>query len=480
MKRRFYLLFLFFILLIIKDFYHRINLKRESITIVLENNYLGEIESLIEYGDHSVIGVHYPLFHIDKIDTITKELVDKYINSFKRSVAGNIAENNNYKSELNIDYKIYKGPNNIVNVEFIIWENINYYAHPHTIIETRVYDINVGSVISLDHIMIGKYLNRISELSIDYFTNNEPYKDNILDEVFYKNMRPNNKNYSTFLLLEDRITFIFNKYTLFPGFLGNARVDILYIKLQDYLKTNFQKAIDPSMLSIKDNETVKDVFSETNDVKVISSSRKIDPLKPMIALTFDDGPYIKTTGHILDTLEEHNAVATFFVLGNRVANNKQILSRMINEGNEIGNHSYNHKQLTKLPASELKNQINRTQNEVIKALGSEPKVMRPTYGSYNQRLQSQIKMPMILWSIDTMDWKNKDAETIIAHVLDNVKNGDIILMHDIYESTVEAVEYLIPALINKGYQLVTVSELYESQGEVLEVGNIYRKFKGTY
>ncbi len=172
---------------------------------------------------------------------------------------------------------------------------------------------------------------------------------------------------------------------------------------------------------------------------------------PMVALTFDDGPYIRATIPILDTLKEHNSVATFFVLGNRVPRHKEIVKRIVHEGNEIGNHSYNHKQLTTLSSKELKEQIDKTQETIIEVVGSAPKIMRPTYGSYNNRLKSQVKMPMILWSIDTEDWKYRDAEKISKHILENVKDGDIILMHDMYISTAEAVEIIVPALINRGF-----------------------------
>src|SRR5699024_1572049 len=139
--------------------------------------------------------------------------------------------------------------------------------------------------------------------------------------------------------------------------------------------------------------------------------------------------------------------ATFFVLGNRVVNNEDILRRMLDEGSEIGNHSFNHKQLTTITSSEIKDQIQKTQDAVIEVVGTEPKLMRPTYGSYDVDLQTQIEMPLILWSVDTLDWKTRNAEKISTHVLTEVKDGDIILMHDIYGSTADAVKTIIPELV---------------------------------
>lgn len=214
---------------------------------------------------------------------------------------------------------------------------------------------------------------------------------------------------------------------------------------------------------------------ENSAIEVSATRKTLDVSKPMVALTFDDGPYTRATTPILDTLEEHNVVATFFVVGNRVNRHKDIVRRMAANGNEIGNHSYNHKDLTILDSKQLKDQIDMTQNAVSMVVGSKPKIMRPTYGAFDDNLKTQAKMPLILWSIDSMDWDSKDAEKIIDRVLSKVKDGDIILMHDIFEATAEAIEYLVPELINRGFELVTVSELYESRGRTLKVGNIYNR-----
>ena len=179
----------------------------------------------------------------------------------------------------------------------------------------------------------------------------------------------------------------------------------------------------------------------------------------------------------METLNSNGAVATFFVLGNRVKQNKELVLRMIENGNEIGNHTYNHRLLTTISNEELNKQIDRTQNIISEVTGVEPVVMRPTYGAINNRLKENINMPIILWSVDTMDWKSKDAKAISKHILNNIKDGDIVLMHDIYLSTVDAVKIVIPELIKRGYQLVTVSELIKEKGASLQAGSVYRHYK---
>ncbi len=205
--------------------------------------------------------------------------------------------------------------------------------------------------------------------------------------------------------------------------------------------------------------------------------KKVTEVKPMIALTFDDGPNMITTKSILETLKDNGAVATFFVLGSRAKQNKELILQMAENGNEIGNHTYSHKLLTKLSKDELSNQIKQTQNIINEITGIEPIVMRPTYGEVNDRIKEIIGMPLILWSVDPKDWKTKNAKAVSEHILSRAKDGDIVLMHDIYLSTAEAVKTVIPELIKRGFELVTVSELFREKEASLEVGNVYRYIK---
>lgn len=204
------------------------------------------------------------------------------------------------------------------------------------------------------------------------------------------------------------------------------------------------------------------------------SKREIDPNKPMIALTYDDGPS-KYTKEILDLLKENNSAATFFVLGSQASKYEDTVKQMIENGNQIGNHSYDHKRLTLLNDEELYDQINKTDNLIYEIAMYRPFVMRPPYGSTTEALKEKIQKPIINWSIDTRDWESRNAETITKIICENVKDGDIILMHDLYESSLEASKKVIPELINRGYQLVTISELSESREIILRAGQTYYK-----
>lgn len=201
-------------------------------------------------------------------------------------------------------------------------------------------------------------------------------------------------------------------------------------------------------------------------------TRKIDKNKKMVALTYDDGPSIYTP-RVLKTLKENNAVATFFVVGNRVPTYSDTVKKAHDMGCEIGNHTYEHKNLTRVSEAEVKRQITKTNRNVKKVTGQAPVIVRPTGGATNANVKQWVGMPSIIWSIDTLDWKTRNAGSTKKAVLDHVKDGDIVLMHDLYSATASASETIIPELVKRGYQLVTVSELAECRGGMKETGAYY-------
>lgn len=215
---------------------------------------------------------------------------------------------------------------------------------------------------------------------------------------------------------------------------------------------------------------------DNKDGLIFSGGRYIDPSKPMIALTFDDGPYAPVGDKIMDCLEKYNGRSTFFVVGNRVSSFKTEIQRMHDDGHEIGNHTYEHKYLTKLSAAEIRSQIDRCNQEVAAVTGASPVLVRLPGGLKNQTVMENVKFPIIMWDIDTQDWKTRNTQKTVNAVLGKVHDGDIVLMHELYKSTGDAVETIIPALVNQGYQLVTVSELASLRGGV-QAGKTYNKFR---
>ena len=202
-----------------------------------------------------------------------------------------------------------------------------------------------------------------------------------------------------------------------------------------------------------------------------------DPSKkrPMIALTFDDGPG-EYTEELINCLVENNAKATFFMLGQNVEAYPEIAKELSDAGMELGNHSYSHPDLVTIGAEAAAQQVSNTDAALKAATGFEATVMRPPGGSFNDSVKAAIDHPLIIWSIDTRDWATKSEDQTYQVVMDNAQDGSVVLMHDIHEWSVKAAIRMIPDLIAKGFKLVTVSELAEAKGKTLQSGNAYYYF----
>lgn len=214
-------------------------------------------------------------------------------------------------------------------------------------------------------------------------------------------------------------------------------------------------------------------ISDFSEPQVCRSFR-IDPSKPMVAVTYDDGPS-QYTSQILDTLKKNNARATFFEVGYMVGRYPNAVKRIDEMGCELGNHSYDHANLGIADAAKVQSQLSRMDSEIKKLTGKTPALVRPPYGSIGNNLKNYAKRPLILWSIDTRDWETRNAASVYQSVMSHVKDGDIILMHDAYLSTANASERIIPELKKRGYQLVTVSELARYKKVTLRAGQKYSK-----
>lgn len=210
-----------------------------------------------------------------------------------------------------------------------------------------------------------------------------------------------------------------------------------------------------------------------------SNPNEVDTNAPMVAFTFDDGPNPSCTQRILDVLNANYSHATFFVVGTNAENYPDLLKAISASGSEIGNHTYNHKDLTTLSTSDVEEQIDKVNRAVKKATGENTTVIRPPYGAYNDKVIKQLEEPVILWDLDTEDWDSRNAKKVVDNVMSQIKDGDIVLMHDIYDSTAEAVEILVPKLKEQGYQIVSVSEMAKYKGQTLELDKAYGTIKGT-
>ena len=217
------------------------------------------------------------------------------------------------------------------------------------------------------------------------------------------------------------------------------------------------------------NSDIYGVYS--NDGFVYS----VNPKKPMIALTYDDGPYPPATNRILDTLEKYGARATFFVVGSRIPVYADCIRREASLGCEIANHTYSHPILTGCEPDIIREEIEKTDKLIKEYSGQSVRLVRAPGGAVSEKVRENVRHPLINWSVDTLDWDHRTPSKTVGAVKARASDGSIILMHDLHVPTATASEVIIPWLIKEGYQLVTVTEMMEAKGITLEKGCLYTR-----
>lgn len=399
---------------------------------------IGESIQELGYKEHSVYSILYPKTGIEELDSKVSQTVHDKQQEFDESVK---EYKEKRKAEYNVTYESYLKDDRYISILLNIYESI-YQNHEDIV--TLVYDSKEKTFVGLDDILHGEYLRMLSEKASGYFKERFPQECD--QENFKTHASAALENFSSFVLKKDRIVFYFPPGRLFDN---SASMEMMYSDCQDY--------IDLSAESTKVFVPYDQVLNE--------NVKPVDKDKPMVALTFDDGPSKKYTSSILDALKEYNASATFFVLGSNAENAPELLQRMVLEGNEIGNHTFSHKQLTTLSKAGVEEEIQETRECIYQITHTYPHVLRPPYGSKNETvLQCANDALVVTWSLDTKDWKDRDAKVIVERIMKEVKDGDIILMHDLYATSAQAACIVIPKLQEAGYQLVTVSQLYEAKG----------------
>ena len=196
---------------------------------------------------------------------------------------------------------------------------------------------------------------------------------------------------------------------------------------------------------------------------------------PLGALTFDDGPRSSTTGPLLDGLALREVPATFFLVGNRIPGNEDLVRRMAAEGHQIGIHTYDHVELKGLSRQDFDLQVGKTRALITQLVGEGNYWLRPPYGLMDRQAGQWCGGPVILWSVDPEDWKDDDIDRIVAAVVEHVSDGDIVLLHDLFPSSAQAALRVVDTLLARGCCFVTVEQLMAERGVTPEVGARYRK-----
>lgn len=259
---------------------------------------------------------------------------------------------------------------------------------------------------------------------------------------------------------------------------NNNNSNVSAIVSQSDSSSEFEKTNDADTVSSSYNNTqtessssqvqLKDEIEFDADGKLIINNDKLGG-KKAVALTFDDGPG-EYTDQLVNELNKRNAKATFFIVGSCVEKYPDVLPKMVESGHQLGNHTFNHTDITTLSAKEMNDQIQKTDEAIFKACGQYSTAFRPPYGSYNDNTNKAISDKVItLWSVDTVDWKLKDGASVKEAIVSQCKDGDIILMHDIHQTTVEGAIMAIDELSKRGFVFVTVNDLLTRYGYSIEM-----------
>ena len=328
-------------------------------------------------------------------------------------------------------------------VEKIVFNDITEVVTKDSKYNSKWFDTNTGEKLDISSFMCDQegFTNKVNELlSLKY--------PRFISEVLSTNSN------NVYYFKDNELVIYYYDYVIEPMPNEELLLHVNYNEIKDYLK------IETKL-----------------DVKYINENGfVIDPNKKHIALTFDDGPG-KYTSNLVGYLNDGFAHATFFMQGKNLNSYKEAVIDVNNQGSEVAYHSYAHKYFTKQTVAEIRSDLEKSNNILTSIIGETFKLVRPPYGSISDETKTTLNMPFILWNIDTEDWKNKDSEYLKNYVLEHITENDIILFHDIHETSVEAIPELLKELYVRGYQVVTVSELASINNKTLEAGVAYRSMK---
>lgn len=402
---------------------------------------------------------YYEKTEIKNLDKLIKEKIIKEKKEFIELAKQNDSDN---KFDFIFDAQTQK-----YNDCYFIHSVIQKYvggAHYERIDKSYIYSKKYKKYLTINDFVEGKENMQKLSLMIKHKIYGISYDKEIelTKEEIENSTTPNLDNYEHFYFNDEGITIIFVPMKIFGWSEGETKVTISWENINDLLKEEYKN---------------KNYISN-NKTNIIPKARDINMLKgkKVIAFTFDDGPNAATTSILLDGLKKLDAKATFFVLGSRISYNVKTLQRAYEEGNEIGSHTYSHKNLLNLSTEELKYEIENTNKTIKDTIGIVPNLIRPPYGNINAKVKQATMMHTICWNIDSNDWRTGNRNKIKDEIVNHAYDGAIVLLHDIYEESVYGALLAIKELKNRGYEFVTISEMSELKGTMLDYDTTYFGF----
>ncbi|KXH87227.1 polysaccharide deacetylase family protein [Sporosarcina sp. HYO08] len=445
---------------------------KENVTTVIivdtiDSSYPG-IKIVTETSNDAIspFAIQYPQsVHQDFNDEVTS-----YIETAKQQYLTTINQqqevNGKTAGELNISFETVPHDSGIYS--FIIKKD-RFIDKSNQKKEIHVFHLNpeTGNQLTVEQ-LFNEDPNNLKQLSS--IVRNTIYKDPMLQEnLDLQNVHIATEelwnNFNNFALTNDHLRFYFQQGAFSADELEPPFAVIPLKEINTMLADEFKLPLDESQMTDHATKTLENEIESTENKEVTnpgSESNTIDPIvdgPKRVALTFDDGPDPKITTQILDILKKYEAPATFFMLGSRVEYYPEIAKLVQVAGHELGNHTWTHPDLRKLSVEKIQSEINQTTAIIEQETGQKVTAFRPPYGAINQTVRSQTSLPVALWDVDTLDWQHHNPTKILEIVKQQTKDGSIILMHDIHQSTADGLDAVLSFLQNEGYVFVTVSEI---------------------
>ncbi|MDR2834476.1 MAG: polysaccharide deacetylase family protein [Streptococcaceae bacterium] len=430
----------------------------------------------ITNNENGYLVIHYPQTENLQVNKMIQELVDENVQAYKNEAVAHEADG---KLEYYLTFETHRLSENIISFKFDKTQIAPYLAHPVAEIITKTFNLQTGKEIKLIDLLTKKEdVKVISNEIYNGLKNTPAYKGNQAELDTLKNglAADNESNFQSFVLDDSSIIFYFSPYQIGSGMNQTNSFSIKLEKLKNIFKPEMLENVFTTVETSDSNET-SSAIQENKQTPKTTQENKVDTQnlqgKKLIALTFDDGPDPNSTPQLIEYLKSEGIHATFFVLGSRVEFYPQIVQEAYRNGNQIGSHTYNHYNLSTISPEIAKDEIDKIQAIIAQTIGHAPQGLRPPYGSITPAIAAMTNQPVIEWSVDTLDWQSKNPDAIYSEVMNSTTDGSIILMHDIYTTTVEAVKRIVPELKAQDYTFVTVDQLIQARAQVVNGQEYY-------
>ncbi|MER1986394.1 MAG: polysaccharide deacetylase family protein [Solibacillus sp.] len=387
--------------------------------------------------------IQYPLSESEEFNEAVTAYIttakDHYINTMR--LKQNVDED--ASGELNISFETFEYDERYYS--FVLKNKTATHNDEKISVQTFLYNFETKEMFDMHTLLAGdlKSLETFAAHVRSELKKQPELKGLLLEDELTKATEAKWRQFSRFALIDESLVLYFDELEIAKKEAGTPTLTTSLSFLNPLLAPEFQ-------IQMMQADTI-----------VPSTPTEADKNKKHVALTFDDGPHPKVTKQILDLLKKYDAKATFFMLGSRVEYYPDIVREVSAAGHEIGNHTWTHPVLTKMDSAKVLKEFEQTEHAIFTVLGENTKIFRPPYGATNERVKNLIPRTSVNWTIDTLDWKYRNATKLLPMVEQNMHNNAIILMHDIHQSTADGLESVLKYMQEEGYEFLTVSEILQ-------------------